>query len=132
MKSQEKGGARAVLPDKLINIWISDLDPNIGSYATSPFQDVEDAGIVIDQRLFGKEQKSLTHLMGNYLGLKDLWHEYEPCGDDLVSDTPISNAPNRGKPKFKHITTCVRNRLVPEMTMNYMDSTDDDLSLIHI
>jgi hypothetical protein len=41
-----------------------------------------------------------------------------------VDDTPISNAPNFGKPGYKHISLCNNNPV--EMTMNIMDNTDDD------
>ncbi len=91
----------------------------------------ETDGIVIDNRYFGvqrdartpyNEGKTLTHLVGNYLGLHELWGEYT-CSDDYVDDTPIHNAPNYGCPSYKHVSTCGDNPV--EMTMNFMDNTND-------
>jgi hypothetical protein len=42
--------------------------------------------------------------------------------EDLVSDTPTHNAANYGVPAYPHCT-CSGNPV--EMTMNYMDYTDD-------
>jgi hypothetical protein len=88
-------------------------------------------GIVLDYRFLGSlgtvkapydQGKTLTHLVGNYLGLNDLWGNGH-CADDLVDDTPPHNAPNFGCPGYRHISTCDDNPV--EMTMNFMDNTDD-------
>jgi len=89
-------------------------------------------GIVIGYKYFGttgtaqfpyNEGKTLTHLMGNYLGLFDLWCEQNPCQDDLVEDTPIHNAPNTGCAPYLHVSTC--DGSPAEMTMNFMDNSHD-------
>ncbi len=139
MKDHTKSGVRPIQPDRYVNIWVVDLPDHLASYATSPYQNAHNAGIVIDHNFFATktrgqhgfiEGKTLTHLVGNFLGLRDLWSEYGECVDDFVKDTPIHNSPNRGRPKYKHVTTCVKNRLVPEMTMNFMDSTDDSYQMM--
>ena len=88
-------------------------------------------GIVIDfeyLRKIGEEGnlfnggKTLTHLVGNYLGLYPLWGE-GPCQDDYVADTPIHNAPNRNPSNSKHISLC--SGYPTEMTNNFMDSNSD-------
>ena len=66
--------------------------------------------------------KTLTHLVGNYLNLYDIWGDRQ-CGDDYVADTPRHNAPNTGCHTYKHISLCQGNDI--EMTMNFMDNTDD-------
>lgn len=125
------GGADVILPQKYLNVWVVNLGEWAG-YAQLPGLNPATDGIVIDYRFFGmtsttttpyNEGKTLTHLIGNYLGLYDLWNENFRCGDDYVADTPIHNAPNQGCPTYKHISTCSGNRV--EMTMNFMDNTDD-------
>ena len=134
MKDPEKGGAAPKEPDRYLNIWVCHLDDEISSYATSPYQSDDLSGIVIDYRLFGQKDslqgKALTHLIGNYLGLEDLYNEYEPCKDDGVDDTIISNAPNFGKPRHRHRTTCASENMATEMVMNFMDSTDDEIQVM--
>ena len=130
MKTDATVGSSPVQQKKYINIWICDLDDSIESYATSPFQDDDFDGVVIDIDDFLidgdiNQGKSLTHLLGNYFGLLDLFNQYEYCGDDGVSDTPIHNAPSRGNPKGKHFTLCPTENLAACMTMNFMDSTSD-------
>jgi hypothetical protein len=46
------------------------------------------------------------------------------CGSDLVSDTPSHNTANYGVPAYPHYSTCTGTPV--EMTMNYMDYTDDE------
>lgn len=94
----------------------------------------ETDGIVIDYQFFGtigtsrepyNDGKTLTHLVGSYLGLYELWNEERPCWDDYVNDTPIHNAPNYGPTnEYKHVSTCPGNPV--EMSMNFMDNSDDE------
>ncbi|MBK8506125.1 MAG: hypothetical protein IPL46_30365 [Saprospiraceae bacterium] len=121
-------GSPPVSPTNTINIWVISTDESIGSYAQSPGGPPETDGIVIDQRWFGRGSmtytggKTLTHLVGNYLGLIDLWGLY-PCTDDGVEDTPIHNAPNLGDPTPIRISTCIGYPAA--MVVNFMDNTDD-------
>jgi hypothetical protein len=131
VKFAKEGGADVVDPRHYLNVWVCRLDNAGSGYAQMPGGPEETDGIVIDYRFFGtmgtaahpySEGKTLTHLVGNYLNLFDLWGT-EPCQDDFVEDTPIHNAPNYGCPGYKHISTCLGNPV--EMTMNFMDNTDD-------
>jgi hypothetical protein len=54
------------------------------------------------------------------MNLRHIWGD-ATCGSDLVSDT-THNAANSGVP-HPHYSTCSGNPV--EMTMNYMDYTDD-------
>jgi hypothetical protein len=56
------------------------------------------------------------------MNLRHIWGD-ATCGSDLVSDTPTHNAANYGVPAYPHYSTCSGNPV--EMTMNYMDYTDD-------
>ena len=66
--------------------------------------------------------KTLTHLVGSYLGLTELWGKGR-CQDDRVADTPVHNAPNHRCPGKGHLTFCEKGAY--EMTMNFMDNTYD-------
>lgn len=131
IKDAAKGGISPWDPQRYLNIWVGKLGDTVSGYAQMPGGPPATDGIVIDQRFFGtmgtaqapfNEGKTLVHLVGNYLGLYGLWGEY-PCGDDYVSDTPIHNAPNEGCPIYKHVSLC--GDYPVEMTMNFMDNTDD-------
>jgi len=133
IKYKRTGGADAYQPDKYLNIWIGAFGDSVSGFAQMPGGPSATDGIVIDYRFFGiggsavapyDQGKTLTHLVGNYLGLNDLWDEFNPCSDDGVFDTPLHNAPNYGCPTYKHLSLC-SNELPVEMTMNFMDNTDD-------
>ncbi|MCB9082412.1 MAG: T9SS type A sorting domain-containing protein [Lewinellaceae bacterium] len=129
LKFSDQGGADPWDTQQYINVWVADLGGTYAGYAQLPGGPATTDGIVIDYRFLGKgsgpytEGKTLTHLIGNYLGLRDLWDEYIPCGDDDVADTPIANAPNYGCMGYRHVSLCGDNPV--EMTMNFMDNSDD-------
>ncbi|MEO1259046.1 MAG: zinc-dependent metalloprotease [Bacteroidota bacterium] len=134
IKKAEKGGAAPHRPDRYLNIWVAELGEGISGYAQMPGGPVHTDGIVIDQSFFARGLPSyekyygkgvtLTHLVGNYLGLYDLWNEETPCADDKVADTPIHNSPNASPGALNyHMSTCPGSPV--EMSMNFMDNTDD-------
>ncbi len=134
MKSSNTGGSTPWNTDKFLNIWVVNFPDTISGYAQMPGGPPSTDGIVIDARYFGKkntddkkfpytEGKTLTHLIGNYLNLYDLWSETVHCGDDGVDDTPIANAPTLGNVDYRHVSTCDGNPVV--MSMNFMDNTND-------
>lgn len=131
VKFTNKGGTAAITPLEALNIWVCPMEKSVSGYAQMPGGPIETDGIVIDYRFFGTmgtatapfdEGKTLTHLIGNYLNLHDIWGD-RPCGDDQVADTPLHNAPNTGCSDYKHISLCNGNPV--EMTMNFMDNTND-------
>jgi len=128
----ERSGTAPWDTERYLNVWVTHLADSISGYAQMPGGDKATDGIVIDYRYFGtmgtakapyNEGKTLTHLIGNYLGLYDLWNKNIPCGDDYVEDTPIHNAPNYNCEQYRHVSTCGDNPV--EMTMNFMDNTPD-------
>jgi hypothetical protein len=134
MKSATTGGSTAWDTEKYLNVWVVSFPDSISGYAQMPAGPAATDGIVIDARYFGKkpnndktfpytEGKTLTHLIGNYLNLYELWSETVPCGDDGVEDTPIHNVPNYGCLEYRHVTTCGNSPVA--MTMNFMDNTND-------
>lgn len=132
MKSPGTGGSAPWDTRKYLNVWVVNLPEGMKGYAQMPWGPSESDGIVIDYECFGKmgtakapfnEGKTLVHLIGNYLGLYDLWNEYNRCISDKIPDTPSHNASNEGCPIYKSISSC---RPYPtEMTMNFMDNTYD-------
>lgn len=131
IKDRQTGGVTAFEPEKYLNVWVGKLISSSG-FAQMPGGILETDGIVISQDYFGQqpipyaEGKTLTHLLGNALGLVNLWGENK-CLDDGVSDTPIHNAPNynKVKPDENHISLC--SGFKREMYMNYMDNTVDSM-----
>lgn len=118
--------------EKYINVWVSTLADQVSGWAQMPGGPKATDGIVIDYRFFGiggtakspyDEGKTLTHLLGSYLGLYELWNDANPCQDDLVEDTPMHNAPNFWCTPYKHVSLC--SGYPAEMTMNFMDNTFD-------
>ncbi len=135
MKSATTGGSTAWSTDKYLNIWVVSFPDSISGYAQLPNGPAATDGIVMDARYFGLKDKSdvkfpytngktLTHLLGNYLNLNDLWNETVPCGDDGVDDTPIHNTYTVGYVDYRHVSTCDGNPVV--MSMNFMDNTNDE------
>ena len=133
IKSEELGGTSPWDPDRFLNIWITDLKDNKAGFAQMPGGPPATDGIVIDYDFFGNKEegrpygqgKTLTHLIGSYLGLRELWNFDNPCADDGVDDTPIHNLPNHGTYDYRHVTLCDQS-FPTEMTMNFMDASDDE------
>ncbi len=134
MKSATTGGSTAWDTEKYLNIWVVNFPDSISGYAQMPAGPAATDGIVIDYRYFGKkpnndkdfpytEGKTLTHLLGTYLNLYELWSETVQCGDDGVDDTPIQNAPTLGAVDYRYVSTCNGNPVV--MSMNFMDNSND-------
>lgn len=131
IKDNSTGGTLPFEPQNYLNIWVGKLVGSSG-FAQMPNGVLETDGIVIDQNYFGhqpvpySEGKTLTHLLGNSLGLANLWGKNK-CLDDGVEDTPIHNAPNYNKvePDENHISLCAGFKR--EMYMNYMDNTVDSM-----
>lgn len=131
IKDVEYGGSAVIDPDRMVNIWIVDLENDDAGYAQWPGGNLELDGIVLDyDYLIGGKQKkynlgkSLIHLMGSYFGLYELWGQREgECSDDLLEDTPIHNAANFTPTPYAHYSTCHPSNI--ELINNYMDNTDD-------
>ncbi len=131
MKNDRTGGASPWDPTRYLNVWVVDLKDNKAGFAQMPGGPVATDGIVIDFDFFGTNQenwpyhqgRTLTHLVGSYLGLHELWDEYQYCGDDGVADTPIHSGPNYKASPYRHVSLCPGNPV--EMTMNFMDNSRD-------
>ncbi|MDN3677333.1 zinc metalloprotease [Flavobacterium paronense] len=133
MKKTSKGGLAPTSPTTKLNLWSCTIGGGILGYAQFPGGASATDGVVIDPLYFGVTSNSsssypynlgrtATHEVGHWLNLRHIWGD-ATCGNDLVSDTPSHNAANYGVPTYPHYSTCTGTPV--EMTMNYMDYTDD-------
>jgi GEVED domain/Pregnancy-associated plasma protein-A/Secretion system C-terminal sorting domain/Fibronectin type III domain len=119
-----------------LNIWVvpaitSGGQSGILGYAQFPGGAAATDGLVIGYNYFGNtgavsapfnKGRTATHEIGHWLNLRHIWGDAN-CGSDLVTDTPTHDAANYGCPAVGHKSTCTGTPV--EMTMNYMDYTDD-------
>jgi hypothetical protein len=131
MKFSSRGGSDAVDPEHNLNIWVCNLGNNLLGFAYYPGIKPELDGVVILYSAFGRtgtllnrfnKGRTATHEVGHWMNLRHIWGD-ATCGNDLVDDTPKHTTSNFGCPEFPHYNNCGDNAI--EMTMNYMDYTDD-------
>ena len=131
MKKSSQGGINPTSPTLKLNLWVCNLSGGILGYAQFPGGSSTTDGVVIDDNAFGStgtvaapynKGRTATHEVGHWLNLRHIWGD-ATCGSDLVDDTPLHNTANYGCPASGHRSTCTGTPV--EMTMNYMDYTDD-------
>lgn len=133
IKKTKSGGLNPTSPTTKLNLWIGTIGGGILGYAQFPGGSAATDGVVIDPLYVGVTSNSsssypynlgrtATHEVGHWLNLRHIWGD-TTCGSDLVADTPSHNTANYGVPTFPHYSTCTGTPV--EMTMNYMDYTDD-------
>lgn len=131
MKKGNKGGIDPTNPATTLNIWVCNLAQNLLGYAQFPGGSLATDGVVLDNNATGNtgsatapfnKGRTATHEVGHWLNLRHIWGD-ATCGNDMVSDTPLHNAANYGCPAAGHLSSCAGTPV--EMTMNYMDYTDD-------
>ncbi len=136
MKKSSQGGINPTSPTTKLNIWVCTLGGGILGYAQFPGGSAATDGVVVLNQAFGSRAKysggyytstydkgrTTTHEVGHWLNLRHIWGD-ATCGNDGVGDTPLHNTANYGCPAAGHRSTCTGTPV--EMTMNYMDYTDD-------
>ena len=131
MKKTKQGGLDPTSPTTKLNLWACTIGGGILGYAQFPGGSSTTDGVVIDSKYFGLSGsgsypynlgRTATHEVGHWMNLRHIWGD-ATCGSDLVSDTPTHNDANYGVPTYPHYSTCSGTPV--EMTMNYMDYTDD-------
>jgi hypothetical protein len=129
MKFTSNGGHDVVTPETHLNIWVCNIGGGILGYAQFPGGSSSTDGVVISPPYFGTTGyvsspfdggRTATHEVGHYLNLRHIWGDGRCNRDDFVADTPTSDAPNYGCPGYPTV-----NCRSTDMTMNYMDYTDD-------
>ena len=137
VKSTQRGGDDAIDPQHKLNIWVCNLSQGVLGYAQFPGGPAATDGVVILYSAFGSQSKypggtyiadydlgrTGTHEVGHWVNLYHIWgDDGSSCaGSDLVDDTPNQASLNFGCPSFPHIS-CGNSG---DMSMNYMDYTDD-------
>lgn len=131
MKKTSGGGIAPTSPTTKLNLWVCTLSGGILGYAQFPGGSSATDGVVILNTGFGRtgtaaapfnKGRTATHEVGHWLNLRHIWGD-ATCGTDYVTDTPTHNTANYGCPAAGHKSTCSGTPI--EMTMNYMDYTDD-------
>ncbi|HSD13634.1 MAG TPA: zinc metalloprotease [Flavobacterium sp.] len=131
MKKTTQGGLNPTSPTTKLNLWVCTIGGGILGYAQFPGGSSSTDGVVIDSKYFGTTGtatypynlgRTATHEVGHWMNLRHIWGD-TTCGNDQVSDTPLHNTANYGVPAYPHYSTCTGTPI--EMTMNYMDYTDD-------
>lgn len=135
MKYSSYGGINATNPTEYLNMWVVNKMTSGGStilgYAQFPGGNPATDGIVVGHNFFGRvgrvsapfnKGRTATHEVGHWMNLRHIWGD-ATCGTDYVDDTPQHNTYNFGCPTYPDRSTCAGTPV--EMTMNYMDYTDD-------
>jgi hypothetical protein len=133
MKKSSQGGINPTSPTTKLNMWVCTIGGGILGYAQFPGGSSSTDGVVIDTKYFGVTSNSgpaypynlgrtATHEIGHWVNLRHIWGDVT-CGNDQVSDTPLHDGANFGVPSYPNYSTCTGKPI--EMTMNYMDYTDD-------
>jgi hypothetical protein len=124
------GGEDAWDTNKYFNIWVAARLDNVKGEGIFPMaaKSPEEDGVIMNVLYFGKNKlpnndgRTLTHEVGHYFNLLHPWGKTPDCSDDdEVDDTPLQKEAHRGCPTFPQLN-CDNE---PEMTMNFMDYTDD-------
>ena len=133
MKKTKQGGLDPTTPTTTLNLWVCTIGSGILGYAQFPGGTLATDGVVCDSKYVGITSdagaaypynlgRTASHEVGHWMNLRHIWGD-ATCGSDLVSDTPTHNTANYGVPVYPHLSTCPGTPV--EMTMNYMDYTDD-------
>lgn len=133
MKKSKQGGINPTSPSTTLNFWVCTIGGGILGYAQFPGGSSATDGVVCDSKYVGVTSNSgaaypynlgrtASHEVGHWMNLRHIWGD-ATCGSDLVADTPTHNTANYGVPTYPHLSTCAGTPV--EMTMNYMDYTDD-------
>jgi hypothetical protein len=130
MKRSTTGGSNPWDATRYLNIWVCNMGGGILGYAQFPGGPAATDGVVILTSAFGRtgfvsapfnKGRTGTHEVGHWLNLRHIWGD-ATCGNDQVNDTPTQSGPNYGCPTFPRITC---SNVTGDMSMNYMDYTDD-------
>lgn len=131
MKFTSRDGSDAIDPVHYLNMWSCNLGKSLLGYAQFPGGKPATDGVVILYSAVGRTGtliqkydlgRTATHEVGHWLNLRHIWGD-ATCGNDFVDDTPLHTTANFGCPEFPHHNSCSDHAV--EMTMNYMDYTDD-------
>ncbi|PBQ32447.1 hypothetical protein CNR22_11925 [Sphingobacteriaceae bacterium] len=133
--------------NQYLNVWVLPLGSGLLGYATFPnpgtsgiaglgntFGSATTDGVVILNTSFGSigtaqsgsynKGRTVTHEIGHWVGLRHVWGDAN-CGTDYCNDTPPAQTANFGCPTYPFNSGTCTGNTTGEMTMNFMDYTDD-------
>ncbi len=134
-------------PSKYLNIWICPLSGGLLGFATfpnpgnsglggfsPPYGSNTTDGLVMLNSAFGSigtagsgaynKGRTATHELGHWVGLRHIWGD-GVCATDYCADTPPAQAANYGCPTHPYNVSGCTGNTTGEMTMNFMDYTND-------
>ncbi|MES2679723.1 MAG: T9SS type A sorting domain-containing protein [Bacteroidota bacterium] len=134
-------------PNRYLNVWVCPLSGGLLGYATFPnpgtsgllgltgsFGSATTDGVVILNTAFGSigtgqfgqynRGRTATHEVGHWIGLRHIWGDNN-CATDYCNDTPPAQNSNFGCPTHPYKLGVCTGNTTGEMTMNYMDYTND-------
>ncbi len=134
-------------PNRYFNIWVCGISGGVLGYATfpnpgtsglagltGPYGSTTTDGVVILNTAFGSvgtgsigaynKGRTATHEVGHWIGLRHIWGD-GTCLTDYCNDTPPAQTSNGGCPTFPYKLGVCTGNTTGEMTMNYMDYTND-------
>jgi len=134
VKRFSTGGLNAWDATKYLNLWVCNLSGGVLGYAQFPGGTAATDGVVITYTGFGttgsaaapfNKGRTGTHEVGHWLNLYHIWGDDSPSctGSDNCADTPNQADENYGCPAFPAVSCS--NGPNGDMSMNYMDYTDD-------
>jgi hypothetical protein len=141
VKYTSQGGHDIWDRNKYLNLWVCNLGSGLLGYAQFPGGAAATDGVVVlysslpgGAAPYGMG-RTATHEVGHWLNLRHIWGDAN-CGNDQVTDTPPAEGPHysvnasgppSGCPTHPYHTNQCGAGTSPngEMTMNYMDYTDD-------
>lgn len=135
-------------PNRYLNMWTVPLSGGILGYATfpnpgasgllglsAPFGSATTDGLVMPPNYFGSigtaaasvpynGGRTVVHEIGHWVGLRHIWGD-GTCASDFCNDTPPAQTSNGGCPTHPYKVGVCGGNTTGEMTMNYMDYTND-------
>jgi len=124
-------------PEKYLNIWVVSniATPGTAGYSYPPAVVADENlshfdGVMVINDYVGSigtsnpySNRSITHEVGHWLGLQHTWGNVNPpnvaCGDDGISDTPVTKGHDNCIEALLHDETC--NPGTVENTQNFME-----------
>ena len=140
--------------DQYLNIWVTKVEDYLGFTQFPTLSDPPTAadtliippgaaseyvdGSIIDYRYFGKQVsngsvrdetyalgRTATHEIGHWLGLLHTWGDGNGCLEDYVSDTPLTQSPNKTRQCRETFSNCTGRGQTRDLTEDYMDYSPD-------
>jgi hypothetical protein len=134
-------------PYRYLNVWVCSMSSGLLGFATFPnpgtsglqgitgsYGTATTDGVASLNTAFGSigtggsgqfnKGRTVTHEVGHWLGLRHIWGDGN-CANDFCNDTPPAQTANYNCPSFPYKSGVCSGNTTGEMTMNFMDYTND-------